>query len=102
MSFEKKTSEGSRRGGSSHEDDAPSGLGKTRTFKRFRDRRKCRFCEEKVDVPDYKDVATLQKLLSAQAKIYSRKRSGSCARHQRLSKVALKRARYVSLLPYLS
>ncbi|HET6202371.1 MAG TPA: 30S ribosomal protein S18 [Planctomycetota bacterium] len=71
-------------------------------FKRFRERRRCRFCADRVDTPDYKDIGRLQKLLSNQGRIYSRKRSGNCARHQRLVKLALKRARFVSLLPYLA
>jgi small subunit ribosomal protein S18 len=96
------SSDDTRRSVSPLEEELGAGPGKARTFKRFRERRKCRFCEERIDVPDYKDVATLQKLQSAQAKVYSRKRTGCCARHQRLSKVAIKRARYVSLLPYIS
>ena len=71
-------------------------------FRRFRDRHRCRFCAEGVEVPDYKDVGRLQRMLSGQGRIYSRKRSGACARHQRLLKVALKRARFVALLPYLA
>ena len=71
-------------------------------FRRFRERHRCRFCADGVDVPDYKDFARLQRMLSAQGKIYSRRRSGSCARHQRLVRAALKRARFVALLPYLA
>ncbi|MGH7152056.1 MAG: 30S ribosomal protein S18 [Planctomycetota bacterium] len=71
-------------------------------FKRFRERRRCRFCADRIEAPDYKDIGRLAKLLSNQGRIYSRKRSGNCARHQRLAKLALKRARTVSLLPYLA
>ena len=60
----------------------------------------CRFCRRKADYVDYKDIATLQKLLTHRGKIYSRKRSGNCAGCQRKVKKAIKRARYMALLPY--
>ena len=63
---------------------------------------KCRFCRMKtVDRIDYKDVETLQKLLTGQGKLFSRKRSGNCAKHQRSVQKAVKRARYMALLPYV-
>jgi len=49
---------------------------------------------------DYKDIPTLQKLLTNRGKIYSRKRSGNCASCQRKAKKAIKRARYMALLPF--
>ncbi|MHC4214774.1 MAG: 30S ribosomal protein S18, partial [Planctomycetota bacterium] len=49
---------------------------------------------------DFKDIDTLVKLLTNRGKIYSRKRSGNCASCQRKVKVAIKRARYIGLLPY--
>ena len=69
---------------------------------RFREQAKCRFCREKTSEVDYKDVATLSKLTTQQGKLFSRKRSGNCARHQRSSKRALKRARFLALAPYLA
>ncbi|MFP3937567.1 MAG: 30S ribosomal protein S18 [Phycisphaerae bacterium] len=63
---------------------------------------KCRFCREKVSEIDYKDIATLSKLTTQQGKMFSRKRSGNCARHQRSVKRAVKRARYMALLPYVA
>ena len=63
---------------------------------------KCRFTRSRVDEVDYKDVATLQKLVSAQGKVYSRKRTGTQARFQRKVKLAIKRARYLALLPYVA
>lgn len=69
---------------------------------RFREQAKCRFCRQKVDEVDYKDIPTLIKLTTQQGKIFSRKRSGNCARHQRSCMRAIKRARYLSLLPYVS
>ena len=50
---------------------------------------------------DYKDLPSIVKLLTPQGKMFSRKRSGNCARHQRMVKVAVKRARFMALLPYV-
>jgi len=65
-----------------------------------REKTQCRFCRNGVKYIDYKDVNTLQKLLTNRGKIYSRKRSGNCAGCQRKAKKAIKRARYIALLPY--
>jgi small subunit ribosomal protein S18 len=62
---------------------------------------KCRFCRAKVAQVDYKDVSSLTKLMTGQGKIFSRKRSGNCARHQRQVKRAVKLARFMALLPYV-
>jgi len=62
----------------------------------------CRFCRDKVDYIDYKDVEVLQKLLTQRGKIFSRKRSGNCAGCQRKVQNAVKRARYMALLPFVS
>lgn len=62
---------------------------------------KCRFCREKTKDVDYKDIPTLQKLVTAQGKLFSRKRSGNCAMHQRSSSIALKRARFMALMPFV-
>jgi small subunit ribosomal protein S18 len=85
------------------------GKAKTR-FKKKKKRRqdaqfvhesKCRFCRAKADRVDYKDLPNLVKLLTPQGKIFSRKRSGNCARHQRLVKCAIKLGRFMALLPYV-
>ena len=73
-----------------------------RKMVRFRDRAKCRFCRENVTHIDYKDTQTLQKLVTTRGKMLSRKRSGNCAGHQRAAARALKRARFLSLMPYVS
>ena len=65
-----------------------------------RDQTQCRFCRGGIKYIDYKDVETLQKLLTNRGKIYSRKRSGNCAGCQRKAKAAIKRARFMALLPY--
>ncbi|HUW55920.1 MAG TPA: 30S ribosomal protein S18 [Planctomycetota bacterium] len=62
---------------------------------------KCRFCRAKTKEVDYKDLPSLSKLLTPQGKMFSRKRSGNCARHQRQVKRAIKRARFMALLPYV-
>ena len=68
---------------------------------RFREQAKCRFCREKMPEVDYKDVPTLTKLITTQGKLFSRKRSGNCAHHQRSSMRAIKRARFMALIPYV-
>lgn len=63
-------------------------------------KQKCRFCRAGFEVADYKDVRLLQRLCTPQGKLFSRKRSGNCAKHQRQMKIAAKRARFIALLPY--
>jgi small subunit ribosomal protein S18 len=68
---------------------------------RFPFRRKaCSFCVEGVKTIDYKDVGRLRRFLSDRARIEPRRKLGTCAKHQRLLAVALKRARHLALLPY--
>ena len=62
----------------------------------------CAFCADKVETIDYKDIAKLRKFTSDRAKILPRRVTGTCARHQRELTVAIKRARQVALLPYVS
>jgi len=61
----------------------------------------CKFCAERVDLVDYKDVRRLRTFVSERGKIIPRRISGSCARHQRQLMHAIKRARTVALLPYV-
>lgn len=65
-----------------------------------REQTQCRFCRRRSKYVDYKDIETLSKLITHRGKIYSRKRSGNCASCQRKLKRAIKRARYMALLPY--
>ena len=66
-----------------------------------RPRRKvCHFCADKIESIDYKEVATLRKYTSERGKILPRRISGTCARHQGMVTAAVKRARYIALLPY--
>ena len=65
-------------------------------------RKVCQFCADKCEFIDYKDVAKLRKFVSERAKILPRRVTGTCAAHQRELTTAIKRARYVALLPYVS
>lgn len=68
---------------------------------RYAPRRKvCAFCAEKITVIDYKDAARLRRYLSERAKIEPRRKTGTCAAHQRALATAIKRARHVALLPF--
>ena len=62
-------------------------------------RQRCRFCRE-GGVVDYKDIDRLGKLMTGEGRMFSRKRAGNCARHQRAFQKAVKRARFMALLPY--
>jgi small subunit ribosomal protein S18 len=75
--------------------------GRRRPRGRYSRRRKvCTFCVEHVTVIDYKEVNRLRRFLSERARIEPRKKSGTCAKHQRALSQALKRARHLALLPY--
>ena len=63
-------------------------------------RKVCGFCVDKVEKIDYKDIARLRRYMSERAKILPRRVTGTCAAHQRELTVAIKRARYLALLPY--
>ncbi len=67
-----------------------------------RHRKVCRFCADKIEHIDYKDVSRLGKCVSERAKILPRRVTGTCAMHQRQLTVAIKRARHMALLPYVS
>ena len=62
----------------------------------------CIFCADKVEFIDYKDTVKLRKFISERGKILPRRISGACAKHQRELNVAIKRARQVALLPYVT
>ena len=72
------------------------------TGRRFRPRRKvCFFCVERVKVINYKDVQMVQRFLDDHAKILPRRKTGTCARHQRTLALAIKQARQLALLPFV-
>jgi small subunit ribosomal protein S18 len=66
----------------------------------FRRRKYCKFCEQKAEWIDHKDVKTLQNYTPERAKILPRRISGTCSKHQRQLMQAVKRARMIALLPF--
>jgi len=64
-------------------------------------RRVCSFCVNKVKVIDYKDASGLRSYISNSGKIEPRRKTGTCAKHQRVLAAAIKRARHLALLPYV-
>ena len=67
---------------------------------RFGRRRVCAFCVDKVQHIDYKEPAKLRRYISDRGKIEPRRKTGTCAGHQRMLTTALKRARHLALLPF--
>lgn len=61
----------------------------------------CIFCVEKVEEIDYKDTQKLRRFMTEKGKILPRRQTGVCAKHQRKLANAIKRARYMALLPYV-
>lgn len=68
----------------------------------MRRRKSCRFCSDKIFYIDYKDVHLLRSLVPERGKILPRRISGTCALHQRKVMEAIKRARNIALLPYVT
>jgi small subunit ribosomal protein S18 len=64
-------------------------------------KRFCRFCAEKeIKIIDYKDIKRLESFITERGKIVSTRFSGNCAKHQRRIAEAIKKARFLSLIPY--
>ncbi len=87
------------------DDDGPPQMGRGHGGRqggrgRFRRRKVCRFCADKVDLIDFKDVKLLQNFIPERGKVLPRRISGVCATHQRMLAEAIKRARNIALLPY--
>ena len=61
--------------------------------------KQCYFCTSSRSVIDYKEAEVLRRFMSSQARIYPRRKSGLCARHQRELSAAVKQARYLALVP---
>ena len=76
--------------------------GKPIARKKFfvRRRKVCKFCADKLEYVDWKDVKLLQSFIPERGKILPRRISGTCALHQRMLQTAIKRARAIALLPY--
>ncbi|MCD6460782.1 30S ribosomal protein S18 [bacterium] len=72
-----------------------------RRRKKFIRRKKCKFCMDKIQHIDYKGYEKLKRHLTERGKIIPRRITGNCAKHQRQLTLAIKRARYMALLPYV-
>src|SRR5213595_1355996 len=96
--------DGARSGGGSRDrggDDRGGGGDRPRYGGPRRPRRKvCAFCVDKVQKIDFKEVGRIRRYISDRGKIDPRRKSGTCAKHQRMLTAALKRARFMALLPY--
>ncbi len=68
----------------------------------FRKKKFCKFCDEKINFIDYKDLRLLQAFTPERSKIFPRRISGTCSKHQRKLMVAIKRARSLALLSFTS
>jgi len=71
--------------------------GRPRYFQR---RKVCSFCVDKIKEADYKDVERLRRYLSPRFKMEARRKTGVCSKHQRGLAMAIKRARYMAMLPF--
>ena len=65
-------------------------------------RKYCSFCSNKVEAIDYKEPLKLRRYISDRGRIEPRRRTGTCAKHQRALAMAVKRARHLALLPYVA
>src|SRR5438128_10051088 len=103
MPFGHGRSGGGGGGGRGRSGDKKTGdrqQGQRRTL--FRRRKVCKFCADKIDDINYKDVKLLGPFVPERGKILPRRISGTCAMHQRKLQVALKRARQIALVPYVT
>jgi small subunit ribosomal protein S18 len=78
----------------------PGGPRPRRDYRSFNRRKVCAFCVDHVTEIDYKDLGRLRRYISDRGKIEPRRKTGTCAKHQRRLTIALKRARVLALLPY--
>jgi len=78
----------------------PGGPRPRRDYRSQYRRKVCSFCVDRVAEIDYKDLGRLRRYVSERGKIEPRRKTGTCARHQRRLTQALKRARMLALLPY--
>ncbi len=91
---------GGGRGRGAKKDDKTKGERPRGGF--FRRRRVCKFCADKIDDINYKDVKLLGPFVPERGKILPRRISGTCATHQRKLQTAIKRARQIALIPYVT
>lgn len=69
---------------------------------RRKKKKRCQWCMEGIEFIDYKSVSRLQRFIDSKGKILPRRQTGNCARHQRQLAVAIKRARIMGLLPFVT
>src|SRR6266851_1984248 len=103
MAFGQGRSGGGGGGGRGRSADKKAGdkaQGQRRTL--FRRRKVCKFCADKIDDINYKDVKLLGPFVPERGKILPRRISGTCAMHQRKLQTAIKRARQLALIPYVT
>ena len=67
---------------------------------RFFQKKVCRFCSERSELIDYKDIEKLRRFLTEKGKIMPRRITGNCAKHQRMLARALKRSRHAALVAF--
>ena len=91
---------GGGRGKSSDKKTDDKDKGKRRTL--FRRRKVCKFCADKIDDINYKDAKLIAPFVPERGKILPRRISGTCAMHQRKLQTAIKRARQIALIPYVT
>jgi small subunit ribosomal protein S18 len=89
-------------GGRGREDKSKEGKQGQQRRGLFRRRKVCKFCADKIDDINYKDVKLLSGFVPERGKVLPRRISGACAKHQRALRIAIVRARQLALLPYAS
>ena len=102
MSPERGGGGGGRGGGRGAKKDDKDKKGERPRGGFFRRRRVCKFCAEKIDYVNYKDVRLLSPFIPERGKIQPRRISGTCAKHQRALQTAIARARQLALIPYVT
>jgi small subunit ribosomal protein S18 len=94
---------GQPRGGARGKNDKKGGdKGQNQRRTLFRRRKVCKFCADKIDDINYKDVKLISPFVPERGKILPRRISGTCAMHQRKLQTAIKRARQIALIPYVT
>jgi small subunit ribosomal protein S18 len=100
MAFGQGRGGGGGRGKSGDKKTDEKDKGKRRTL--FRRRKVCKFCADKIDDINYKDAKLIAPFVPERGKILPRRISGTCAMHQRKLQTAIKRARQIALIPYVT
>ena len=102
MAFGQGRSGGGGGGGRGRGADKKAGDKQGQRRPMFRRRKVCKFCADKIDDINYKDVKLIGPFVPERGKILPRRISGTCAKHQRKLQTAIKRARQIALVPYVT